>query len=267
MSRTELYGGIAALALLVGGCATMEPQTSDMEASQSMVERISGQLTYRERIALPPGSQMELVVSDITDGADKERVISREQVAIPGSSVPAPFVIDVSKRNLTEGPLYGLRAFIKDSEGVVLFRTTSPFLLNLQNSDVDIGTLTLSMTDPEDRGLQEIAGLQDSEWRITQFNFDVAPAPTAPTITFGSDGRLFGNSGCNNFNAEYSLNGNAIDISQVASTMTACEPQLMEQERRFFEVLNGLNRVSLDADGRLILEASDNLNMVAERNP
>ncbi len=266
MTRTELCAGIATLALLVGGCATMDPQTPDTEASQSMVERVSGQLTYRERIALPPGSQMEIVVSDITDGADKERVVSREQMAIPGSGVPAPFVIDVSKRNLTDGPLYGLRAFIKDSDGVVLFRTTSPFLLNLQNSNVDIGTLTLSMTDPEDRGLQEIAGLQDSEWRITQFNSDVAPAPTAPTITFGSDGRLFGNSGCNNFNAEYSLNGNAIDVSQLAVTMMACETPMMEQERRFFEVLNGLNRVSLDADGRLILEASEDLNMVAERN-
>jgi len=33
-----------------------------------MVERITGKLSYRDRIALPPGAQVEIVASDITLG-------------------------------------------------------------------------------------------------------------------------------------------------------------------------------------------------------
>lgn len=266
MNKTALMAGLAALALSTGACTTMDSQRQGAQASSSMVERISGELSYRERIALPPGALMEIVVTDITNGSDQELILSREQMAVPGRSVPIPFSIDVSKRNLSDGPLYGLRAFLKDAEGTVLFRTTSPFLLNLQNENVDIGTLMLSQTSPDDQGVLDIAGVQDGEWRVTQFNFDVAPAPTAPTMTFGADGRVFGSTSCNRFNGEYTLDGNAISLGPLAVTKMACEAGLMEQEHRFLEVLNGLNRVSLDSDGRLVMEASKDLTMVAERN-
>lgn len=265
MKKTALMAGMAALALSIGACTTMDGAAQSTEASQNMVERITGQLAYRERIALPPGAQMELVVTDITNGEDKELIITRTQMAIADRSVPVPFTIDASKQNLPDGPLYGLRAFIKDANGTVLFRTSAPFLLNLQNEAVNVGTLMLLQTTPDDRGILDIEGLQDGEWRVTQFNFDVAPAATAPTMTFGADGRMFGSSGCNRFNTQYTLNGTAISLGPVAATKMMCDPGLMEQERRLFEVLGSLNSVSLDQDGYLKLENAEGMNLVAER--
>lgn len=266
MNKSVFAASLAALTLATAGCTTMNGMQNDTEANQTMVERISGQLTYRERIALPPGAQMEIVVMDITSGADSGLVLSREQMAIQGRGVPAPFSIDVSKRNISGGPLYGLRAFIKDAEGNVLFGTSSPVLVDMNSRNADVGTITLVSVSSGDTGLQGMAGIQDGEWRVTQFNNDVAPAPTAPTITFGVDGRAYGSTGCNNFTSEYTLDGNAVSLAPIGVTKRLCDPGLNEQERRFLEVLNSLNRASLSAEGRLILEGAGDLRLVAERS-
>lgn len=264
--RNSLKPALVALTLAAGACTTVSSGETDAQIAQNMVETITGQLAYRERIALPPEARMEIVITDITRGEDDGLVLSRLETSIGNASVPIPFAIDVSKHNLSEGPLYVLRAFLKDADGTVLFRSTEPFLLNLRNEQIDVGTIMLSMTTPDDQGARDVAQINDGEWRVTQFNFDVVPVPTAPVMTFALDGRFYGSTGCNNFSSDYTLDGTQISISPIATTMRACEAPLMEQERRFLEVISSVNRVSLDEDGRLLLEGTNGLRMNAERN-
>jgi len=59
------------------------------------------------------------------------------------------------------------------------------------------------------------------------------------TASFGKDGTLSGNSGCNDYNGPYTVNGNQIKIGPLASTMKACsEPEgIMEQESQYLTAL------------------------------
>jgi heat shock protein HslJ len=57
------------------------------------------------------------------------------------------------------------------------------------------------------------------------------------TMTLGTDGRAYGNAGCNHWFAPYHLDGEAITFGPVGSTRKMCAPALMEQEQRFLQAL------------------------------
>ena len=166
---------------------------------------------------------------------------------------------------MSDGPLYGLRAFIREPDGTILFRTSEPFLLDLRSDTVDIGDIRVSMTLPDDPGLAGIPDLQDGEWRVTQIGGDVVAQISAPTMTFTADGRLYGSTSCNRFSSSYGLDGNSLEVGNVAATKRACEAGLMQQERRFLDALSLIENASLEAGGFLVLSGNGQ-RLVAVRN-
>ena len=62
------------------------------------------------------------------------------------------------------------------------------------------------------------------------------------TVTFDEGGRAYGNGGCNHWFAPYTLDGHKLSFGGVGSTREACAPALMEQEQRFFEALQTVQR-------------------------
>jgi len=57
------------------------------------------------------------------------------------------------------------------------------------------------------------------------------------SMTLGSDGRAYGNAGCNHWFAAYTLDGGRLSFGSVGSTRKLCAPALMEQEKRFLQAL------------------------------
>ena len=68
------------------------------------------------------------------------------------------------------------------------------------------------------------ASLRDRDWTLVWIEgFSTMPANVAtPTIRFGSDGRLGGNTGCNSAGANYSTEADRITIDALISTKRAC---------------------------------------------
>ena len=62
------------------------------------------------------------------------------------------------------------------------------------------------------------------------------------TITLGEDGRAYGSAGCNHWFASYRRDGDALRFEQPGATRKLCAPALMEQEHRFFEALQTVER-------------------------
>lgn len=72
---------------------------------------------------------------------------------------------------------------------------------------------------------------------------------TTPTANFGEDGRVGGNTGCNNYGGTYEVRGETISIGRLVSTRRACLDQnANEQERRFLAILEAANRFRLASD-------------------
>lgn len=77
------------------------------------------------------------------------------------------------------------------------------------------------------------------------------------TLNFGENYRVNGNSGCNQFFGVYTRERDYLAFAGVGATEMACAPELMAQEEAFFSILNGVERYSIGADGRLTLHAED----------
>jgi heat shock protein HslJ len=62
------------------------------------------------------------------------------------------------------------------------------------------------------------------------------------TLTLADDGRAYGNAGCNHWFAPYTLEGEHISFGKVGKTRKLCAPALMDQEKRFLQALETVQR-------------------------
>ncbi|MFB9055484.1 copper resistance protein NlpE N-terminal domain-containing protein [Mariniflexile ostreae] len=90
-------------------------------------------------------------------------------------------------------------------------------------------------------------GFTDTKWMLVKlFGKDIKNSDAF--ISFNtSEYMVFGNTGCNNFNGNYTIeNENQVTLSQVATTMMSCPD--MSIEKAFMEVLNTTDNYSLNGN-------------------
>ena len=78
--------------------------------------------------------------------------------------------------------------------------------------------------------------LAGSEWRPSFMSAAELPAGVTMQVTFGPDGKISGNGGCNRFFGGYIVSGSHIKIGPLASTRKGC-PGLIRVETAFFATL------------------------------
>lgn len=108
-------------------------------------------------------------------------------------------------------------------------------------------TLTLTTVGGDRIALaaQPPAPLTGTTWKVTSLiSGDTATSlPTGAegraVLTFGEDGSVEGNLGCNSFHGEAAVSGSTITFGALASTRKMCPPERMEVERALLEVLDG----------------------------
>jgi heat shock protein HslJ/membrane-bound inhibitor of C-type lysozyme len=104
-----------------------------------------------------------------------------------------------------------------------------------------------------------------AEWIVEDINGGGVIDNSRASLSFGEDGRVSGSSSCNRYSAEYALTGEGLTVSRAAATMMACAPALMDQEQKFFEVLNAVSTFEIDETGALILKSSAGGTILARR--
>ncbi|TCD06683.1 META domain-containing protein [Erythrobacteraceae bacterium CFH 75059] len=96
------------------------------------------------------------------------------------------------------------------------------------------------------------SALAGADWTVISIDGRDVVSGTPPTLTFGSDGRVTGTTGCNRFFASYTEGTDTVTIGQVGGTRMACAAPLMEQERTMLAALPGTHRFAVAA-GQLTL--------------
>lgn len=94
--------------------------------------------------------------------------------------------------------------------------------------------------------------LEGTPWLLTEYvgpggNTVPVPEGVAATATF-ADGKISGSSGCNTYFGSYTVDGEALTISGVGSTMMACGPVATALETAFLASLKATETFSVSGD-------------------
>lgn len=89
--------------------------------------------------------------------------------------------------------------------------------------------------------------LEGTPWQLTESaglegdvgpGGEIHPVPEGIVVTaLFADGRVSGNSGCNRYTGAYAVDGDALTVTDIATTMMACEPARMALEQAFTAAL------------------------------
>lgn len=180
-------------------------------------------------------------------GVDATAIFDGERVGGNGScnQYGGSYTLDGS--SLSIGPL--MSTMMACQEPGVMEQEAALTGLMAQVASYQIEGETLRLLDANGQVLlvfqaREMVELPGSSWEATMVNngreavVSLLPG-TSITATFGEDGTLSGNAGCNQYNAGYSASEGEIEIGPAASTRKFCgEPEgLMDQEAAYLAAL------------------------------
>lgn len=88
--------------------------------------------------------------------------------------------------------------------------------------------------------------LVGTSWRAEDIGGRGVAEMVESTLTFETDSRIAGSTGCNRYFASIHISGASLRIDQTGSTRMACKPAAMEQETRFLAALQGAREFRFD---------------------
>ena len=107
--------------------------------------------------------------------------------------------------------------------------------------------------------------LNGTQGRVVEIAGEPTFGGNPPTISF-RNGRIRGDSGCNTFTADVTLDQMTIDVGSISSTLRLCEGDLGTTETQFMRALIGATALSFDEKGNLILAGDGgNVHFAASR--
>jgi heat shock protein HslJ len=112
------------------------------------------------------------------------------------------------------------------------------------------------------------AQIKDLWWRAEDVGGGGVIDDARVTLQFGSDGKVAGKSGCNNYSVNYTLSGSALKVDPpMIGTRMMCPPALMALEAKLRKLLSGATEVVVRPGGRLMLRGADGQSLRFVREP
>ncbi len=211
-------------------------------ASQPMV---SGTITYRERMALPPDAAIEVKLQDVSAGASGAKTVA-ETVFAPTGQVPVPFQLNYNPADINPAHKYQVSANISVN-GRAMFASTTPYPVITQGAPSQVAIM-LQKAAPAAAPAAGAAKLRGTKWVLAEVNGTAAQPGEGKSAHFvlHSKGSLTGSTGCNNLAGTYIASEGALQITPGAMTMKACSPAVSQQEQAFLEALKATTKYTID---------------------
>lgn len=261
--RTALLSLLLSTVLLLGGCENGNPSSGPAAATGT----VSGTVTYRERVALPADAVIDVVIVDVTGGANS--VVGSQQIMSDGNQVPIAFEAAYATADINPEHDYTVGATIQDGAGKVIFETAESVPVLTKGhpfQDVTVTVVAPNVPVADENAQTEVAadaasGLPGSVWRVVSLQDNPPVEGTTITANFGADGALTGSDGCNQYAATYAVDGATIAITPGPSTLMACPEPVAQQATAYLEALaaaasytiDGSQFNLIDADGKVLV--------------
>lgn len=252
--------------------------------SGGTLKELTGTITYRERVALPAGSVIEVKLQNVSNMDVPATVIAESTILTTGENVPIPFTLkydparidarysySVSARILIDGEL----SWITTSNVPVLTGDAPPsdvevLVSQVESDEEEIVACTMDVQECPDGSFvsrtppncafakcpapNPILGTK-WKWQRTEFLNGTKTAPQDSgkfIIAFGEDKRMTSTTDCNNIFSPFVVDNEILSIGPIASTKMACAPGSLETEYTQ-ELLRAVSHVIAGDELRVIL--------------
>lgn len=204
---------------------------------------VTGEVSFRERMALPPGAV--LVVSLDRLGKDSlHENLSEVSLRLEGQQPPIAYSLPYLARSIKSGEQYGVRAAIL-VEGRRWFESPRATMVIANGKRTANLVLTRARQDgPKLDGAWELVALEGQK---------VTLEGRRPSLVFDSERKQAGGyTGVNTFGGSFTWSPPHVQIDPGPMTKMAGPPERMELENDYIRVLPMVNRLTIE-EGMLIL--------------
>ena len=215
--------------ILVAARAVTSPNPQPNPPQPPVMAAVTGTVTYRERIALPPDSVLSVQLLDVSRADAPATVLAEDKRATGEYAPPYAFRLSYDPAVINQRASYAVRATITDQEGRLWFTTTQRYavLTGGAGSEVDVLLTMVRRDGGTSAAPPPAAGLPGRiwAWQGTQFSNDTAltpPDPSVYTIEFLAAGIVRLRADCNRGSAGYTTEDARITITPGAITLIAC---------------------------------------------
>jgi putative lipoprotein len=238
-----------------------------LATTPAFAERItlSGEVTYRERIALPDNAVLSI---DLVDLALPDR--PRVSVSAPtgAGQVPLSFTFTVEDSMILPQHHYALNARIE--AGDFVFRNNEPYPVAPLVPGDPIVILTTSVATEEPPAADPEEGvvalpILDVTWQATSVGGVDVPPGVDVSLLIGPDMRAGGVGGCNSFFGQVTITGDSFAIGDLGRTMRSCGQDRNLLEQSYFEALRASRLWTIDGDTLTLLDAAGKPTIIYER--
>ena len=246
----------ACMLMLVSILAACTARVEPMVEPTALSGKITGSVTYRERIALPPDAVLQVALLDVSR-MDVAATLIAEKTLVPEQGVPIPFELDYDPLLIDSRLVYAVRATIRHDDNLLFVTDTHyPVLTRGHGEKVD---LVLKRSGGGAAAIAD-AELTNTRWLLRtlgEVKVEIDPDHRAPFLQFedktGSN-IAHGYSGCNSFTGGYLVAGSVLSFDKLLSTMRACTD--MQIEDRFLDALQQTRSYLIESNW-LILSGPD----------
>ena len=218
-----------------------KPVSSSSTISSSAPEaKVTGTVTYLERIALPAGAGLGIKLLDISKQDAPAVTIGEQVITTSGEQVPFSFSIKYNPASIDPRFTYAVQANIT-VDGQLWFTTDTRYAVITQGNPSTVA-IVLKRVAPS----TPVSGLENTNWVLQSYGQpgnlkSVLPDASITALFDSKNGQLGGSSGVNRYSGGYELkNGKLLLATPLASTMMAGPQPLMDQEQEYLTAIQAV---------------------------
>ena len=218
---------------------------------------LAGEVTYRERIALPPSAVLRVQLVDAAASTSAAPIRAEAAIA-PGGQVPLTFTLNFDDQSIDPDHSYALLAEIV-SGTTIWFRNAEPYAVDPLLPDdpiIIVTSFTGSMaagSPPAGEAAVAPSPILDVTWQAEVIGGEPVASHSEATLSIAGDMRAGGRGGCNSYFTQADIAGESLRFSAIAATQVACvAEEIATQEQSFFAALSATRFWRL-REGKLVL--------------
>lgn len=133
---------ILSITILAGLSACKKETNADAPQADQLT--VTAKLMYRERMLVPTGSTLTVMMQDVSIADKEATVISEEIIGLgEGIQLPLKVVLNASRTELEPKHSYALHARLEDPNGNLMWITTQRHSIDIELAHVDLGDIMM----------------------------------------------------------------------------------------------------------------------------